>query len=296
MNIWIRRTTEMGLALMTAEARKAKVKGLMDGSTINGAALASLIDECVVALMAEDGKIHLPEEQRTKIEETLAGINGKEVVASSSADEITEWVLELEGERDKMKVDRMNKKGYGGNKMNPIPLTDKNFQRILRFYLFETPVRTFCRKKKDDPGATSDQPHPKFNYEFRKVSKRGITFSERGLDGPKLNSLRAAMVRMTGVELHAVDDDVEKNSEEMDAEYIIIKRNENNVSITEGYFYCIRNAFAHGDFDVEGNVYTLKNEAGGKVKGMARLKEDSLLAWIDLVSMDIEEIKRAGKK
>ena len=97
MNIWIRRTTEMGLALMTAEARKAKVKGLMDGSTINGAALAGLIDECAVAiaLMTEDGKIHLPEEQRTKIEETIAGINGKVVVASSSADEIAEWVLEL---------------------------------------------------------------------------------------------------------------------------------------------------------------------------------------------------------
>lgn len=181
--------------------------------------------------------------------------------------------------------------------MNPIPISSKNFQRIIQFYLFETPVRTFKKTTKTEPGATTDQPHPKYNYEFKKVSKRGITFADRSLDGPKLNSLRAAMVRVTGVKLINVEDDVSGKAEEMGstAEYIIIKRNDNNVSITEGYFYCIRNAFAHGDFNVEDRVYTLKNEVGGKVKGMARLKESSLLAWIDLIAMDIEEIKKAGK-
>lgn len=181
--------------------------------------------------------------------------------------------------------------------MNPIPLSSKNFQRIIQFYLFETPVRTYNKKIKDVQGATIDQPHPKYNYEFKKVSKRGITFVDRNLDGAKLNTLRAAMIRVTGVKLMAVEDGVTETVNEIDpsAEYIVIKKNDNNVSITEGYFYCIRNAFAHGDFDIDGKVYTLRNEAGGKVKGVARLKESSLLAWIDLVSMDIENIKRAGK-
>ena len=181
--------------------------------------------------------------------------------------------------------------------MNPIPLSNKSFQRIIEFYLFETPVRTYQKTKKTEPGSTIDQPHPKYNYEFKRVSKRGVTFADRSLDGFKLNSLRAAMIRVTGVKLINVEDNVSGKAEEMEAsaEYIIIKRNDNNVSITEGYFYCIRNAFAHGDFDVEGKVYTLKNEVGGKIKGMARLKESSLLAWIDLVNMDIEEIKKAGK-
>lgn len=95
MNTWIKRTTEMGLALMTEEARKEKISKLMDGSTISGSALAALIDECAAAvgLMAEDG--NLSEEQKTKIEDTLAGINGKEAVSATDADEIAEWVLEL---------------------------------------------------------------------------------------------------------------------------------------------------------------------------------------------------------
>lgn len=180
--------------------------------------------------------------------------------------------------------------------MKPIPLSNRNFQRIIQFYLFETPVRTFTKNKLKFE-RTTDQPHPKYNYEFKKVSKRGVTFAERGLDGPRLNSLRAAMIRMTGVKLINVLDDVATKVEKMDnsSEYIIIKRNDNNVSVTEGYFYCIRNAFAHGDFNVDGKVYFLCNEVGGKVKGIARLNERSLLAWIDLVSMDIENIKKVPK-
>lgn len=96
--------------------------------------------------------------------------------------------------------------------MNPIPLSSKNFQRIIRFYLFESPVRTFERKTKTVPGSTPEQPHPKYDYTFKKVSKRGITFADRGLDGAKLNSLRAAMQRVSDVKLIAVDtnEEVEK--------------------------------------------------------------------------------------
>ena len=182
--------------------------------------------------------------------------------------------------------------------MNPIPIASKNFQKIIQFYIFETPVRTYDKKKKDVFGATVDQPDPKYNYEFKKVSKRGITFAERHLDGAKLNSLRAAMQRVTGVKLIAVEsnEDVLSRVETINSpEYIIIKKNDQNHSITEGYFYCIRNAFAHGDFDVDGRIYTLKNEKGNKVKGVARIKESSLLKWIELVGMDIADIKKAGK-
>ena len=85
--------------------------------------------------------------------------------------------------------------------MNPIPLSSKNYQRIIQFYLFECPVRTYEKTKKDEPGRTEEQPHPKYNYDFKKVSKRGITFADRGLGGAKLNSLCAAMMRVTNVKL-----------------------------------------------------------------------------------------------
>ena len=184
--------------------------------------------------------------------------------------------------------------------MNTIPLARKDFQRIIQFYLFETPVRTYERSGKKGGPVTKDQPDPKYNYLFKKVSKRGITFADRNLDGSKLNSLRAAMARVSNVKFIVVDDYAEvmkaASSFDEDTEYLVIKRNYENVSVTEGYFYFIRNAFAHGDFDVDGKIYTLKNEKNGNVKGMARIKEDSLLAWIDLVNMDAEDIKKAGRK
>ena len=110
--------------------------------------------------------------------------------------------------------------------------------------------------------------------------------------------MRAAMQRVTDVKLIAVDDSVditEKAQSVNSPEYIIIKKNYQNHSITEGYFYCIRNALAHGDFDVDGIIYAMKNESRGKVKGIAKIKESSLLAWIDLVNLDIDNIKKAGK-
>ena len=181
--------------------------------------------------------------------------------------------------------------------MRQIPLTLKGFQAIIKFYLFESPVQTFKKENKTEKGSTTNQPHPKYNYTFRRVSKRGVSFADRGIVGGKLNSFRAAMARVTSVSLIPVDNNVLDKEQELDAfsEYIIIKKNENNVSITEGYFYFIRNALAHGDFDVDNKVYRLRNELGGVVRGVARLKESSLLKWIDLFYMNIEDIKKAGK-
>lgn len=180
--------------------------------------------------------------------------------------------------------------------MNPIPQT-KAFQKIIQFYLLESPVRT----RVSIPNAEKDpnDPQAKYKCNFKNVSKRGITFEERGLDGAKLNSLRSAMMRITKVKLFVVEsaDKVsEIANENNDSEFIVIKKNEGNFSVTEGYFYCIRNAFAHGGFDVDGTIYYLRNEVRGEIRGLARIKEKSLLAWIDLVNMDLEEIKKAGKK
>ena len=180
--------------------------------------------------------------------------------------------------------------------MNEIPLDSQSFQKIIKFYLFECPVR--LRKPIPKKDRNLDDPQSKYKYLFKKVSKRGVTFDERGLDGASLNTLRAAMKRVTGVILKAVDDteSVSTAVANMEgSEYIVIKRNESSCSITEGYFYCIRNALAHGDFNIVEKVYFLKNEDKGSIKGLARLTEKSLLAWIDLVELNVEEIRSAGR-
>ena len=191
----------------------------------------------------------------------------------------------------------INSKRMQGLYQSSIPISNDNFQRILLFYLFECPVKTFNRvkKEKENPVDSSEQPHPKYNYHFKRVSYRGLSFADRGISGGKLNSFRAAMKRVadTNIILRAVDEitDIDSNHE-----YIIIKRNVGNVSDTEGFFYCIRNAFAHGSFEVsESRVYYFDNYVGDMLKGKAKIREKTLLAWIDLFNSDVEQLKSAGK-
>lgn len=193
-----------------------------------------------------------------------------------------------------------------------IPLDSAAFRRIIEFYIFNCPARTHNPpSKKLPPGIRYDQDH----YKFTDVSWRGKNFKERGLDGAKLNSLRAAMFRVcasgdlfykycTGendeVELELLPESTRANSV---SEFILKKSG--YISQTEGIFYAIRNSFAHGSFEVckvipEGKkraitMYKLENINKGKTKAIIRLREKTLLNWIDLVNMPIEEIKRAGK-
>ena len=56
---------------------------------------------------------------------------------------------------------------------------------------------------------------------------------------------------------------------------------------TRTIFYAIRNAFAHGSFSVSGagekRTYCLENRKDGVLKARIRLREKTLLNWIELV-------------
>ena len=56
---------------------------------------------------------------------------------------------------------------------------------------------------------------------------------------------------------------------------------------TEGLFYFIRNAFAHGGFATSSfkgeKYYVLENRQGSKLKGRAVIREATLLNWIKIV-------------
>ena len=178
-----------------------------------------------------------------------------------------------------------------------IPMDERGFQRIIQFYLLECPVRVFNRigKSKESMALNGLQTHPKYNYHFIKVSRRGITFADRNLDGPRLNAFRAAMKRVaaTNIVLQSCDSVQRPETSE---EYLVVKTCEGRVSITEGYFYCVRNALAHGGFSVdEQGTYLLENFDKGTLKGVGRIKESTLLKWIDLFNMDYESIRNAGK-
>ena len=163
-----------------------------------------------------------------------------------------------------------------------IPIKDVNFQKIICFYLFECPARTYRPLGKNSIGAPE--------YSFSKVSRKGKTLAERGIEGAKVNTLRAAMIRVAG------EDFVFKAGKELTSptseEYVLIIRSEFK---TEGIFYFIRNALAHGEFAVKDGWYYFENHNKEKLKGIARIRESTLLRWIDLLNMSIEEIKETGR-
>lgn len=146
-------------------------------------------------------------------------------------------------------------------------LRKKNFQTIIRFYLFECPVQYNNGKK---------------------VSAMGKTFNERRLGNKALNTLKAAMCRCSRVSLSKSNGRL--IVPEGYGEYLIIKER-SDISVVNGYFYAIRNAFAHGMFSLDGEYYLIENWNKGELKAIGRLKEKTLLRWIELCDMDVAELK-----
>ena len=49
------------------------------------------------------------------------------------------------------------------------------------------------------------------------------------------------------------------------------------------------------DYLTESKVYMFENWKNGKLNGTAKIRKKTLLSWIDLFFLDIEDIKKAGK-
>lgn len=172
---------------------------------------------------------------------------------------------------------------------SPVPINSTTFHKIIEFYLFNCPARTTIKRKV--PGSEHD-------YEFlhSRTCKRGKTFQERGIQGYGLIRLRKAMIAVSeNGEMYECNlkSDIEKETER-NGELCVILKNE-NMSQTDQIFYCIRNGLAHGSFSYSNGVYCFENFDKGKLKGRIRVKEKTLLNWIELCSMNIEEIKAIAK-
>ena len=92
---WIKQITEIGLSLMSPDAQKEWMSRVIDGETINGPALAQLIDECKTAagMFLEKGAIS--DEQKNMIAEILRKTDGKKIVANMAEETDIDWLLEL---------------------------------------------------------------------------------------------------------------------------------------------------------------------------------------------------------
>ena len=164
------------------------------------------------------------------------------------------------------------------------PLGDGNFQKIIEFYLFNCPCET--EKGSESKGTKS----------YTRVSKRGVTLRSQGWTGGFLNTLLASMKHTSSghLEYHTYNSKTDITTEVKNLEAtcslsdphfeMVVLSERSDMSKTSSIFYYVRNAFAHGSFsvvDVNGErVYYLESAKDDKVKARLRLRETTLLKWI----------------
>ena len=166
------------------------------------------------------------------------------------------------------------------NGVYPLKVGKCNFLKIIDFYLFKCPVQ--------------------FHTDI-KVSARGETFESRGITEWRLTSLLRevkstfaketfiAVKSSSPISVEQYIDSMQQKTSFNDAHFEFVVFNvDTKLKQTKSLFYAIRNAFAHGSFSVcnIGNskkVYYLENKKKGLIKARMRLKEETLINWINLV-------------
>ena len=167
-----------------------------------------------------------------------------------------------------------------------VPLYRKNFQRIILFYLFRCPVCKYASVNGSEGGKKLEK--------TRKTSSLAKTLADYGIHGGGLVSLRKRMlfavstkpIGYMSLETYSDSEVFNKSTiilEKKYDEYILIVKNQSKLSQTDSIFYTIRNAFAHGSFFVDDSWYYFENYHKSKYLGRIKVKEKTLLKWIELV-------------
>lgn len=155
------------------------------------------------------------------------------------------------------------------------PITDKNFQKILMFFLFECPTPNTSVRAKD-----FSQLGWKGASQFSNLKKRLLESATK--------SLRKHYYPCKKDEL---DDKFKLVSSVIPIEEYCVFLKHDEKTVMQSLFSAIRNAFAHGSFAIQ----TYKDESGCKVriyffcnyneylKAELILQEQTLLNWIDII-------------
>ena len=165
---------------------------------------------------------------------------------------------------------------------------DLNFHKLIEDFVFNCPSATVTSKKK----AKTKQ--------WDNVSVRECSFRNRGITGTLLNTITAQIKRMMKNELYKKVDKIELVEDVFDASNSnerIVFRDNSQMSDAEVIYYYIRNAFAHGSFEVTSDrVYKLESKKKESVKAQMMLKETTLLKIADLSRKNRKQIEALQKK
>lgn len=156
---------------------------------------------------------------------------------------------------------------------------DEKFYKILSFYMIETPIEG--------------------------TSHRGKTFKELGWYGSSrfqmLERLLKSTANMNDSQWNICDNqsEVRKKSKDvaLDNQFIFSDQSKGRV---QTFIYSIRNAFAHGSFDIlevnDKKYYLFENEYKGNYRSKLFLEEETLLKWIKIINTKPEYLTKKARR
>lgn len=144
------------------------------------------------------------------------------------------------------------------------------------------------------------------------MSVRGSSFRSRGIDKSLFETILAQIRRpLNNINTYMLigsSESVERAVNSIicsvslgDPYYeMVVFQKRSDMSNAEAFYYYLRNAFAHGSFEVSstntGNVYFLESSKDSNVKARMRLKESSLLEYIRLANLTAGEIRSLQRR
>lgn len=194
------------------------------------------------------------------------------------------------------------------NIRKPIPTTNPIFQEIVCGLVFNCPSSNEFREKI----GVNERGNPKYKYIYKPVSAREVSFRNRGIDNRLFETILAQIRRpLNNKKTYALiekDESVDltvhtiKSSVALKDPYyeLIVFQRRTDMSNAEALYYYLRNALAHGSFEVvptdNGNVYLLESSKDGNIKAQMRLKESSLIENIRIANLSAGEIRKLQRR
>lgn len=189
-----------------------------------------------------------------------------------------------------------------------IPITNTIFQEIINGLVFNCPSSTEHKVKI----GVNDNGKAKYKYKYIPVSARNASFRERGICKDLFVTILAQIRRpLSQTKTYALIENTESVELTVnsiistcplnDPYYeIIVFQKRPDMTDTEALYYYLRNAFAHGSFEVigsnNGNVYLLESSRDGSARAQMRLKENTLKEYIKLANLTADEIKALQRR
>lgn len=193
-------------------------------------------------------------------------------------------------------------------KANNTPMANKQFQSIVKGFVFECP----CGNRVTTVIGLKSDGKKKKQLVYNPVSARAVTFKNRGITGNLLTTILAQIRKplarnnsyaalQPSEDVALVSDNLIRNSAQSNNLFeMMVFHKRTDMPDVEAIYYYIRNAFAHGSFEVinrgADTVYLLESSKGNKSKARMRLNEKTLLRYLELKDMTNSEVKALQRK